>query len=231
MRAGERSYIVLSAHGGDEEYRLQMDVGIALAPRVAEPAKGAAETAVLQAAEAEQGPVTMRALVETEHREGFLEIREVSGERKLITCIEVLSPSNKRFQTPGWHQYVRKRQAFLEGCANFVELDLLRGGRRMPMEDEWPTSPYYLLTCRKQDAPKCTVWPAHFASPLPSIQVPLAPPDPDVALALQAMIQTIYSRSRYDRDIDYRKSLSPPLDAATCHWLDERMRQPQRDQF
>jgi hypothetical protein len=60
---------------------------------------------------------------------------------KLITCIEVLSPSDKRSGTEGSHQYTHKLQVYLEGAANFVEIDLLRGGRRMPMRDGWPDSP------------------------------------------------------------------------------------------
>ena len=48
----------------------------------------------------------------------------------------------------------RKRLAFLSGYANFVEIDLLRRGRRMPMVSPWPDSPYYLLVCRKKRAPR-----------------------------------------------------------------------------
>src|SRR5438876_4900305 len=139
----------------------------------------------------------MRALVETEHREGFLEIREANPQRKLITCLEVLSPSNKRSGTPGWLQYTRKRQAYLEGAANVVEIDLLRGGRRMPMEDDWPDSPYYLLVARKTEAPRCTVWPAYSHLPLPEIPIPLAAPDPDLTIAFQPLVEAVYARSHY----------------------------------
>src|SRR5260370_8570205 len=104
VRAGERSYIVLSARNGEEEHRLQIDVSVAMSPGPATPpAAGAAGTAVLQAAGEEQGPVTMRALVETEYRESFLEIREVNAERKLVTCIQVLSPSHNPFRPPALH--------------------------------------------------------------------------------------------------------------------------------
>ncbi len=41
-------------------------------------------------------------LVEEEHREAFLEIYETSQDQRLVTSIEVLSPSNKRRHTPGW---------------------------------------------------------------------------------------------------------------------------------
>lgn len=226
VRAGERSYVVLSARNGEDAFLTQPDVGVA---RVARAGEGGASTesavtGVALAPESEPAPIRMRALVETEYREGFLEIREVHPERKLITCIEVLSPSNKRPGTPGWLQYTRKRQAYLEGAANFIEIDLLRGGRRMPMEDDWPDSPYYLLVCRKREAPQCSVWPAHFRRPLPPIPVPLAPPDADISLALQPLIEAVYARSHYERDIDYGQPLRPLLDPADAAWLEQQLR-------
>jgi hypothetical protein len=166
-------------------------------------------------------------LVETEYREGFLEIRQIHPERKLVTCIEALSPSNKRPGTAGWLQYSRKRQAYLEGAANFVEIDLLRGGRRMPMEDEWPDSPYYLLVAQKRETPRCTVWQAHFHLPLPEIPIPLAAPDADITIALQPLVEAVYARSHYERDIDYRRPLTPPVSAAEAAWLEARLRQQQ----
>jgi Protein of unknown function (DUF4058) len=165
----------------------------------------------------------VRALVDTEYRETFLEIRELNPQHRLVTAIEVLSPSNKRENSPGWMQYLRKRQALLAGHANLVEIDLLRGGRRMPMVDEWPESPYYLLVARRKEAPQCQVWPAHFQHPLPEIPIPLAPPDGDVLLAMQPLIDAVYARSRYDQDIDYRQCLRPAPSAGEAAWLKKHM--------
>lgn len=228
VRAGERSYVVLSARNGEDESLTRPDV-VAHRRRTVEAAPAAAgpATAVLEAPEGQPAPVRMRALVETEYREGFLEIRELNPQRKLITCIEVLSPSNKRPGTPGWLQYNRKRQAYLEGAANFIEIDLLRGGRRMPMEDDWPDDPYYLLVCRKQEAPHCTVWPGHFLRALPPIPIPLAPPDADISLSLQPLLAAVYARSHYERDIDYHQPLHPPLSPAETAWLEARLRERQ----
>ncbi len=224
VRAGERSHVVLSTRDAEEEFLTQPDIGVGRLRSSSDVGKSTAPTtsAVLET-QTENAPIRMRALVEVEHREGFLEIRELNPERKLVTCIEVLSPSNKRPGTPGWLQYTRKRQAYREGAANFVEIDLLRGGRRMPMEDDWPDSPYYVLVCRKPEAPHCTVWPAHFHRPLPTLTVPLAPPDADIHLLLQPLIDAVYARSRYDRDINYRQALHPPLSPTETAWLAQRL--------
>ncbi len=163
-------------------------------------------------------------LIEERYRENFIEIYDTQAEQRLVTTLEVLSPANKRRGTEGWDLYLRKRQALLLGAANLVEIDLLRGGQRLPMVTPWPASPYYLLVCRKQRAPYCTVWPASFQEPLPEVLVPLDDPDPDVCLALQPMVEAIYRRSRYDTSIDYAKPLTPPLTPAQAGWLGERLR-------
>src|SRR5262249_10895298 len=134
---------------------------------------------------------------EDEHREKFVEIYETDPEMRLVTTIEVLSPSNKRAGTPGWDLYQRKRQSLLRGNVNLVEIDLLRGGQRPPMLDPWPNSPYVLMVARAGKPQSCLVWEAHFQRLLPAIPVPLVKPDPDVLLNLQPLIDTIYQHFRY----------------------------------
>jgi hypothetical protein len=225
-RAGERSYVVLfSAEESDLVWHaMQSDVGITQ-PAESAPATARASIASAAGTATDDQPVTMHAFVEAEFREAFIEISTLSPERKLVTTIEVLSPSNKRPGTEGWRQYLRKRQGHLEREANLVEIDLLRGGQRMPMIEEWPASPYYVLTCWKRSAPACKVWPAFFDRPLPKLRVPLTPPDVDLTLDLQPMVDSIYDRSRYVVDIDYRRPCRPALDERTIFWLSERLSQ------
>jgi hypothetical protein len=225
VRTGERSYIALAVTDEEPDQRSFLpDVAVTSSRSAAKPtrsSKGRGGAAV----QSEPGPVSMRALVKTEYREAFVEIRQTDPEHKLVTGIEILSPSNKRPNTKGWRLYFRKRLAYLSGHANLVEIDLLRRGRRMPMASPWPDSPYYLLICRKKQASRCSVWPATFAEPLPPIPIPLAPPDPDLSLSLQPLVEAIYARSRYERDIDYSQPLYPPLSPAPAEWLERRLRE------
>ncbi len=161
-------------------------------------------------------------LAQEEHREAFVEIYEADPGQRLVTCIEVLSPSNKRPGTEGWELYQRKRQSLLLGDVSLVEFDLLRGGQRMPMLDPWPDSPYTLLVARAK-AQLCRVWRAHYLRSLPAIPVPLAKPDHDIPLELQPMVDEIYRRFRYERSIDYSKPLNPPLDSAGVVWLEKQL--------
>jgi len=228
VRSGERAYVVMSPPGGEaREHRLWSDVSVATTSAAPTTTVAASPPATSLASDGEAAPISIQAMVETEYREVFVEIRLPPPAKKLVTCIEVLSPSNKCAGTKGWRLYNRKRRAYLAGQAHFVEIDLLRGGRRLRMAGNWPDSPYYLLVCRKNEAPLCKVWPAFFHRPLPPIGIPLLAPDPDIALDLQPLVEKIYSRSRYERDIDYSQPIDPPLSPAETTWLQERLRERQ----
>jgi hypothetical protein len=222
VRTGERSYLVLVESGEKKDHPFIPDVSVKAPKRPKKgPKKGG--TAVAELAP-EEGPVALRAFIEEEHREAFVEIYEADPEQRLVTTIEVLSPSNKRPGTPGWDLYQRKRQSLLLGGVSLVEIDLLRGGQRMPMVDPWPNSPYTLLLARAKKWGYCLAWPAHYRRPLPTIPVPLAKPDPDLSLSLQPLVGVIYQRYRYEDSIDYAKPLAPPLDAEDAAWLEQQLR-------
>ena len=220
VRTGERSYVAL-VQSDDVEFRRSFlpDVAVASRGDLGDPSREPTPTGGAMTVPSESSPVTMQAMIESEHRETFLQIFQADREHKLVTGIEIVSPSNKRAGTKGRRLYNRKRQMYLSGFAHFVEIDLLRRGRRMPMVGTWPDSPYYVLVSRKKQAPRCSVWPAYCTEPLPALRVPLAPPDLDVVLELQPLVAAIYERSRYDRDIDYRQTVDPPLSAAEAAWL------------
>ena len=207
-RISERMYIECIDPREDEASgsTFQPDVTVRTTTEVDE------ESGVVAVAQADPKAVLMHALMDLERRELYLEIHDLNQGRDLVTCIEILSPANKRPKHAGWDQYTRKREVFLRGFANFVEIDLLRRGQRRGMVERWPASPYYIRAMRKEKAPACKVWPAFTTHPLPEIAIPLLPHDDDVKLPIQPLVDAIYTRSRYDADIDYGRSVEPPLD-------------------
>jgi hypothetical protein len=218
-----RSYIVLMESEGKREHLAKPDIAVIEAGERKKPRKKKGGVAVAEPAEAAES-VQMRAFVAEKFEETFVEIYAERDERILVTSIEVLSPSNKRRNTEGWQEYQRKRQAMLLGRANFVEIDLLRGGDKMPMFDPWPNSPYTLLVCRQANAPYCRVWPAHFRTRLPVIPVPLLYPDADLSLDLQPLLDSIYALGRYDQRIDYTRPLTPALSNDDAAWVQEHVK-------
>lgn len=230
VRCGERAYIVMSDGVEEELIGMEDDVGLTVTEehfRQRSRRRARAQSKSIGTAVTEE-PMLMTAMITNEFRETFVDIREADGRRRLVTSIEVLSPTNKRSGSPGWDQYVRKRQAFLGCKANFIEIDLLRRGRRMPMKDDWPASPYYLLVARSSEAPRCVVWPGHSLRPLPVIPVPLLAPDPDVSLDFQPMVQAIYTRSHYEQDIDYHDTNTVRLNQDETKWLASALRKSGR---
>jgi hypothetical protein len=222
VRSGERSYLVLIESNGKESHPILPDVGVTT-PRGRKKAAKKGATAPAEPAEGNQ-PHLLRAFIEDEHREKFVEIYETDPEMRLVTTVEVLSPANKRPGTEGWDLYLRKRQSLLLGNVNLVEIDLLRDGRRMPMLDPWPDSPYVLMVARARKAQLCRVWEGSFQEPLPAIPVPLAKSDPDISLNLQPLVASIYQRFRYARSIDYTRPLTPPLSPEDAAWCQQRLR-------
>jgi hypothetical protein len=143
-----------------------------------------------------------------------VEVRDREGNR-IITVIEILSPSNKR-SGDDRQQYLRKRGELMRSESHLVEIDLLRGGRRLPVSG-LPECDYYAAVSRVGERPEVDVWPVKLRERLPEISIPLADPDPDVPLDLKAMLDLVYDRSRYGPRL-YRRPIQPPLEPDDAEW-------------
>lgn len=149
-----------------------------------------------------------------EERLSFVEIRDRDSWR-LITILELLSPANK-YQGPDRDQYLAKRRQILSAPTHLVEIDLLRGGPRMPMVGA-PACAYGVLVSRWQQRPRAEFWPIQLRERLPDIPVPLSEGHADVRLDLQALVHRIYDAARYGNYI-YRGEPEPHLSAADHDW-------------
>jgi hypothetical protein len=137
-----------------------------------------------------------------------VEVRE-AGTDTLVTAIEILSPINKRAGRER-QKYLRKRRELLRSEVHVMELDLLRGGERSPLETALPPAPYYVTLARLDQRPYVDVWPIQLTTRLPVLPVPLSAPDPDVSLDLGAIVQAVYERGGYATRIDYHQPVPPP---------------------
>ncbi|MCX6028028.1 MAG: DUF4058 family protein [Chloroflexi bacterium] len=150
-----------------------------------------------------------------------IEIRDVA-ERRLVTLIEILSPAKKVGQ--GADDYDRRRRGLLKRDLHLLEIDLLRGGRRITLWGEWPPGTYYVYLSRAEDRPVTDVWPIGLCEPLPVVPVPLLEPDPDVTLDLQAAVNACFDLVHYERLLDYSTSPTPPdLASEDAAWVDARL--------
>lgn len=147
-------------------------------------------------------------------RESYLEIRD-HRTRELITVIEVLSPANKR-PGPDREQYLAKRRQIVASPVHFVEIDLLRGGKRMPLDDVEECD-YLILVSRAEQRPRAGVWPLSLRDRLPHIPIPLRIPDADAQLDLQQILHDVYDVMACG-DYIYDSLPIPPLAAADADW-------------
>lgn len=148
-------------------------------------------------------------------RQSFIEIRDRQG-RGLVTVVELLSPTNKR-PGPDREQYLAKRRQLLASGAHLVEIDLLRGYPRLPLEG-LPGCDYYVMVSRAEERPRAGLWPLSLRNPLPTVPIPLRSPDPDASLGLQQLMDRIYDAAGY-RYYIYAGAPQPllrPEDAAWC---------------
>ena len=148
-------------------------------------------------------------------RQRRVEIRRLP-EMSLVTVIEVLSPDNKTGN--GRKDYLAKRELLLQRAVHLVEIDLLLGGRRLPMGAALPAGDYYAFVARVERWPSCDVYAWSVRDRLPTIPIPLRLPDPDVALDLSAPVRTAYDRGLYGRTTDYNSTLSLPLEPESRAW-------------
>jgi Protein of unknown function (DUF4058) len=157
-----------------------------------------------------------------EVRDVWIEIRR-RPDRRLVTAIEILSPTNKVGE--GYWEYRAKRRKLIRQKVHLVELDMLVGGRRLEMDPELPPADFYAFVSRAELRPKSEVYAWSIRQPVPRIPIPLLAPDPDIILDLPSLFALGYERGRYARALDYAAPLDLPLAPADRTWAEELAKQ------
>jgi hypothetical protein len=161
-------------------------------------------------------PVTLTLPPLVEQRQAYLTVR-YRETREVVTVIEFLSPTNKG--PDGRNEFLRKREEVLQSPAHLVELDLLRGGERLPTVEPLPPGDSYAFVSRVPHRPKAAVYVWPLSHLLPAIPIPLAGEDPDVWLNLQLAFTTVYERAAYAYSLDYRQPVEQPLNETDAAWV------------
>jgi Protein of unknown function (DUF4058) len=206
---GERVYLV--EMDPDSRKLIYPDIGVSDARIVPGAPAFASSTATLE-------PVTIPLETVEGPREAFIEILH-RPDRELVGVLELLSPANK--QEPGRTEYLSKRNAIIRQSVHLVELDLLLGGRRLPLRRPLPADDYYYLLARGDQRPECQVFHWSLAHALPRVPVPLRPPYADLMIDLGQVVSTAYDRARFGRRLAYGKPCLAPLRQHQEQWVRE----------
>jgi hypothetical protein len=135
-------------------------------------------------------------------------------DHRIVTAIEVLSPSNKGKDL---RQHLQKLDTFWHSGVTTIDIDLLRNGTNPyhsgdpDIDEYWPSAPYHVVTTEPDRT--TSVWAIGLTEQLPTIPIPLSYPDPPVVLELQRAFTELYAYSTYrKRTIEGLERLRPPLD-------------------
>jgi Protein of unknown function (DUF4058) len=168
-----------------------------------------------------------------DRREAFVEIyaSRADGDR-LVTAIEILSPSNKTPGERGRDLYLRKQRELLESRTHLVEIDLLRSGTHttaVPLEgmaELVGPFDYHVAVHRSDRFEEFVTYPFRLDEPLPEIAIPLLADDKDVVIDLQTIFHRAYDTGPYRRRVDYagRLPAPPPLRPEQEAWATRLLR-------
>ncbi|HET6879158.1 MAG TPA: DUF4058 family protein [Pirellulales bacterium] len=217
-----------------EAYRHQVipDVSIAEVRRSPGVGSSVAATAAPRTEISEFLEVTVP---DEEGRHLSVQVRDSSRRHRLVTFIEIVSPSNKTAGI-GRESYLEKRDEVLGSSASLIEIDLLRGGRRVLPSIRLkrrlarldPPTDYLVLInrawSRGNGAGKWHLFPISVRQTLPVIPVPLRAGEPEISLDLQHVFNRAYDTGPYQRGaLDYRSPPHPRLNSADYEWARERL--------
>lgn len=171
-------------------------------------------------------PLVVPSFMETEVKEAYLEIIAADLKR-VVTVIEVTSPSNKVPNSAGWESFQRKRREVLQSQINWVEIDLLRAGGRSGGWRSLPPHDYLVHAATRVERRRDALWPFRVRDRFPCVGIPLLPEDKDCALQLGKVFAQSYENAAYGATIDCRKEPPVPLNADDAVWADEWLREKQ----
>jgi hypothetical protein len=189
---------------------------------------GGIATLALLAAELLEVPA--RPLPDEEITEVALEVRTADEGNRLVTSIELLSPTNKTRGTSGRALYLAKQHELKTVGVNLVEIDLLRAGVHatavsLPeLRRRAAGFVYHVSVSRAERWDAAFVLPISLPQRLPVIPVPLAVGLPDVPADLQAVFDRTYDEAAYDRWVHYDRPPDPPLTPEQQAWAEGILR-------
>lgn len=171
--------------------------------------------------EVELDEPTVIAAPDLEITQPYIEILDREADMRVVTIIELVSPSNK-YAGPGRESYLLKQREVLHSDTHLVEIDLIRRGPHVLAVWEYLAAGRldydYLVSVHRAHARQFEIYPRKLQEPLPRIRIPLAGNDPDIGLDIRAGLEQAYIAGSYGQRIDYSKPCEPELTSEQQTW-------------
>jgi uncharacterized protein DUF4058 len=162
-----------------------------------------------------------------EIREPLIHIIEPAAGNRIVTAVEVLSPTNKT-PGPGRDSYLEKREEYWASGTSLVEIDLLREGEptvRVAMAKLQTLKPWhYLVAVTRRWPSRQEVYPIPMTRRLPRVAIPLATDDKDITLDLQAVFTRCWEEGPYPELLRYEQPTPGSLTPEEARWCGEQVR-------
>jgi hypothetical protein len=136
-------------------------------------------------------------------------------ERRVVTTIDLLSPTNKAGE--GWIIYKSRRRGLIAEFQNLVEIDLLLAGRRIETTAPLPDADYFTFITRSPRE-ELEVYGWTVRDDLPVIPIPLGSDVPDVTLELQPLFDLTWQGGRTRELVKYDRELTLPIPDERRSW-------------
>ena len=166
-----------------------------------------------------------------ELKERYIEIHTIGDEEeRVVTIIELLSPTNKDTRSDGNELYKKKQDKILKSDINLLEIDFLRSGihtiatpkYRLDLNGTWD---YLVGLHRCTERYHYVYWFIKMQEFLPCVQIPLIEGVPDVIIDLQEVFNQVYDSTDYSRRIDYSKPPEILISDEEEIWMDNLLRE------
>lgn len=218
---------------GPSARRVVPDVAVVrTAPPSAQRSTAPSAAAVLDSPRTQASPGLDVEVFSEPLRHAYVEVRDPARGHKLITLIEIVSPSNKA-PGPDRDAYLAKQEEVLASDASLIEIDLLRGGSRPLRMDRLSALIAYLGKAKTDylvlvhrawakagpGSIRFQAFPVSIREMLPCIPVPLRAGEPETPLDLQYVITRAYAGGPYARGaVSYDQPPDPPLAGEDAEW-------------
>lgn len=210
----------------ETERRTEPDVDVLMPP--GETTGGG--TAVAPIAITDLLEIPSKPLPDEDVTETFVEIRTAGDAERLVTSVEILSPSNKTRGATGRGLYLAEQHELQSVGVNLVEIDLLRRGAHatavsLPeLRRRAGQTDYHVCITLAERGDASFAAPVALPQRLPVIPIPLTPDVSAVPVDLQTALDRCYDEALYVRRVRYTRPCDPPLTDDQRAWAEGILR-------